>query len=75
MEKKDLAEGNIGAEGKYDVDFEDGKILVNIGYKGEQAEAGVYLKLNLMDVLKIAAAKSDNKIDDAAVAMIAGMLS
>ena len=74
-DKKDLVEGEIGSEGKYDVDFSEGKILVDIGYKGEQAEAGIYLKLDLIDMLKIAASKSENTIDDAAVAMIAGMLS
>ena len=69
-----IADGTIGAEGKYDVDFADGKINIDLGYKGEQAEAGVYLKLDLLSVLRIAASKTENKIDDNAVEFIAGLL-
>lgn len=73
--EKDLIDGQLGAEGKYDVDFVDGMIKVDVSYMGAQGEAGLYIKVDIIKMLKIAASKTDNKIDDAAVAMIAGMLS
>lgn len=73
--EKDLMDGALGSEGKYDVDFVDGKIKVDLSYMGAQGEAGLYIKLDLVAMLEMAAAKTDNKIDDAVVSMIKGMLS
>ena len=67
-------EGTIGEEGVYKFDFADGKIVVDMKYQGTQGEAGVYVKLDLIEMLRVAAAKTDNTIDDKAVEMIAGML-
>ena len=74
MEHKDLLDGPIGSEAAYDIDFVGGNIIMELKYNGLQASAGVYAKINLINVLEIAASKSDNKIDDQVVAMIKGML-
>lgn len=72
--EKDLVDGQLGAEGKYDVDFVDGKIKVEVSYMGAQGEAGLFIKLDLITLLEVAAKKTSNKIDDAAVAIIKGLL-
>jgi len=66
--------GNIGQEGDYEIKFEGGLFLINLGYKGEQAKLNIGLSLYLIQLLELAAKKTDNKIDDAAVSMIKGLL-
>ena len=70
----DVVEGQIGPESKYDVDLEKGKIVVKLDYAGEQAKAGIYLEVDLMDLLRKGALKTDNKLDDKAVEMIGALL-
>lgn len=75
MEKKDLISGMLGSEGSYDVDLIDGKVVVTVSYEGAQGSAGFHIKLDLILLMEMAAKKTDNKIDDALVAMLKGMLS
>lgn len=70
-----MIEGLIGSEGKYNVDLVDGKVVVDVSYEGNQGSAGFYIKLDLIGLMEMAAKKTDNKIDDALVAMLRGMLS
>lgn len=60
MEVKDLV----------DVDFVDGKIVLALNYVHQYGEAQLNLKLGLLDVIKLAASKTDNKIDDKIVSLI-----
>ena len=73
-EEKEIVSGEIGPETKYDVDFVDGKIIAKIDYKGEQVSAGSYVSISLIQALKVAALKTDNKIDDKIVKMIEALL-
>ena len=68
-------EGNIGAEGNYKYDFADGKVILAVGYVGDHGEAKLELSVSLVDLLRLAASKTDNSIDDALVEMIAKAIS
>lgn len=72
--EREIVSGEIGPETKYDVDFADGMIIAKVDYSGKQLSAGSYVKIKLMDALRAAALKTDNKIDDKAVAMIEALL-
>jgi len=74
MEKKDIVEGQIGPEAAYDVDFVDGKIKAELKYEGTQAGVGLFVEIGLIDALKKAVEKTDNKIDDAIVKMVEAAL-
>lgn len=75
MEAKNIVDGAIGPEASYDVDFVDGKIQIALKYDGKQADAALTVSVELIQALKIAASKTDNKIDDSMVSLIEGALS
>ena len=56
------------------LDFEGGQIKVKLSYDGKYADASVGISVSLIEALKIAAAKTENKIDDSMVDMIAKLL-
>lgn len=74
MEAKNIVDGAIGPEASYDVDFVDGKIKAELKYDGKQADVALVVEIELIEALKVAASKTDNKIDDAMVSMIEGAL-
>ncbi len=57
---------NMGA----DLDFKDGFVVVDYDYEHEFGKAGVHLKLDLVEILKKAAASTETNVDDKMVAMI-----
>lgn len=66
----DLAQGNLGAEVVYELDLVDGKLVLNVGYDGKQADANVIVKLEPGLFLDKLAALIPGKIDDAIIAML-----
>lgn len=44
-------EGQIGSEGKYELNFEGGKAVVGLDYGGADAEAEFKIKLNAIPVV------------------------
>ena len=72
--EKNIMEGEIGAEGEYALDFVEGHIVAKVGYKGKLMGAGLEVNISLIEALKVAALKTDNKIDDGMVAMLEAAL-
>ena len=69
----ELVSGEQG-DFNYSIDFEEGKFKVTVGFDGDQADGGLFINLGIIELLRIAAAKTDNTIDDAMVEMIAQAL-
>ena len=59
---KELVKGNIGAEGQYSLDFAAGNIKIGLGYDGKYADTSIVLSVSLIEALKVAAAKTENKM-------------
>ena len=72
--EKQIVDGQIGPEADYDVDFIDGKIVAKLNYAGKFGSAGLSVEIGLMDALRMAAAKSENKIDDTIVNLVEAAL-
>lgn len=70
----DVVDGKIGAEAEYNVDLVEGKIVIEVDYKGKQLETGLFLRLSLVQLLREAAKKTDNKLDDKLVDMIEAVM-
>lgn len=62
------------AEG-LEADFEAGQVVLKGEFKHEFGSVELNVKLPLIAVLKMAAAKSDNKIDDQLVELVEKALS
>jgi hypothetical protein len=50
-------------------------MVITADYAGTMAKAGIRIEVDVITLLKALAAKTDNKIDDALVAMVAGALA
>lgn len=70
----DVVEGSVGPEAKYEVDVVEGKVVVKLVYVGAESSALLQLDVGLVELLRKAAKKTDNTIDDAMVEMIANAL-
>lgn len=71
---EDLVKGAIGSEGSYDVDFKDAKVILNVSYAGDQAQASLSLSVSidlLMDKIKD---KIPGQIDDAVIDLLKSAL-
>lgn len=72
--EKQIAEGNIGAVGKYDFDFKEGKLCLEIGAAHGPAEASLVIKLDAVDVviasLKYAKEKIPGPLDNLAIDLV-----
>ncbi len=62
------------SEANYNIGFENGNVVIALTYGGDKINADLSIEVALIDLLKIAAAKTDNKVDDAIVAMVAKAL-
>jgi hypothetical protein len=56
------------------LDFKDGKVVVEAKYASEYIGGSLALEVPLLQIVKLAAAKTDNKIDDKIVEMIEAAL-
>jgi len=74
LEGKEVA-GEIGAGGSYSIDVDaNGFVLASASYKEGSAEALLSFRLDVIDLLKKAALKTDNTLDDSMVSMISAAL-
>lgn len=67
--EKDLVEGNIG-KAKYDVEFRDGKLVAELKYAHDLAEAGAFVHIPADSVLDAIAKAIPGQIDDAVIELI-----
>ena len=54
----------------YTLDFKGKKALVSAVYTNEVGNIDVGIEIDLVEILKIAASKTDNKIDDTIVKLV-----
>lgn len=74
LEGKEV-EGVFAKDGKYEVDVTDkGIVEAKAIYMVQGVEIAVTMKVDVIDILKMLAAKTSNTLDDAAIAMIASAL-
>ena len=71
---KDLVQGQLGEKVNYDVALKDGKFHIEIKADLGDAKAGMVIELDAIKFAEKLAAKSENKLDDAFVAMVKGAL-
>lgn len=65
-------EGKLGNAGGYKVDVkDDGTARVELDASGSGVKGGLFLDLDIVEILKAAAAKTSNGVDDAIVGTIA----
>lgn len=69
-----LAEGQLGSVGKWDVKFEQGKLVVEAVASVPVGEAGVVVKVGADQVLDALAAAIPGKVDDAVFGLIKSAL-
>lgn len=74
-EEKEILKKAIGSEGNLKIAAIDNKtIRIELEYDGDQADAGLFIKLDLFDALKAVALKTDTKLDDKALAIIESLM-
>lgn len=62
-------------EKKIDIDFVEGKVILKGSLEHALGKVELAVDASLVEILKVAAAKTDNKIDDQAVAFIEKLLA
>jgi len=68
---KELKAGEIGAEAKYVIEIVGSDAKISVDYAGKQASGGAYVQVGIVELLRAAAAKTENKVDDNLVEMVA----
>jgi hypothetical protein len=66
--EKDLLQGAIGTEGKYDVAFKDGKLVASLSYEGKLLGADVGIHIGAGQVLDALALAIPGHFDDGLIA-------
>jgi hypothetical protein len=69
-----IVEGNIGAVGKYDVEFKEGKLVVEVDANVAIGQAGLVVKIDAAKVIDAISAAIPGKIDDAVLGLIKAAL-
>lgn len=67
MDNKEIAQGQVGSVGKYDVEFKDGKLVAEIDAAAGPLEAGLLVKLDAGKVLDALAKAIPGTFDDAII--------
>lgn len=74
LEGKEV-EGSIGDKGAYSVDVDGyGLVRAEASYKMDSLKGGAYMEMHIIELLKMLALKTENQIDDKAIAIIDGLL-
>ena len=63
-------EGNITNNATYTLNFVDGCVYASVDYQTALGTISIEFDLSLIDILKLAASKTDNNIDDKIVALV-----
>lgn len=74
MVEADIIEGNVGTVGKYDVDFKEGKLQVQVTVAQPFGEAGLVVKVDAGYVLDALAKAIPGVIDDAFINVVKAAL-
>lgn len=69
-----LAQGNIGTVGKYDIDFKEGHLVLEIDANVPVGSAGLVIKVSAEKVLDAIAKAIPGTIDDAVIGVIKAAL-
>lgn len=72
--EKELAEGQLGPEAKYEVAFKEGALVASLDYQGKVLGAGVVVRLPVSQVVAALKAAIPGKIDDAVLDIIEAAL-
>ncbi len=70
MEDKEIVEGNLGSVGKYDVEFKEGNLVVEVDASFGPGSAGLVIKVGAGAVLDAIAKAIPGQIDDAVIGLI-----
>lgn len=70
----EIAQGDLGKDGRYSVQYKNGMIAIDLGYQGKYAGARIIVNVGLIEALEAAALSTQNKIDDKVVAMVKALL-
>lgn len=70
----DLAQGALGPNGKYDLKFEDGKLVIEANYEMEMAGAGVNVHVGAKQVVEAIKKAIPGQIDDVILDMLLAAL-
>ena len=60
----DVADGNLGAEAVYKLTLNEGKLKLSLDYDGKQADAGLYISLDVKQFIELLKDAIPGKIDD-----------
>jgi len=60
----DVAEGSIGPEAKYKMEIVEGKVKISVDYDGKQADAGMYVSIEIKQFVDMLKEAIPGKIDD-----------
>ena len=64
-------EGKLGQVGAYEIDVKaDGTARLELNAKSPGVSGGVFLEVDIIGLLELAVAKTDNKVDDGLVALV-----
>lgn len=74
MDEKQLAEGNLGAVGQYDIDFKEGKLCAELKASHGAVEGSMVVKLDAGAVLDAVAKAIPGQVDDAVFGLIKAAL-
>jgi len=67
---KDLVQGSVGPEAKYDVAFVGGQLVASLDYSGKELGGSLAIKIPVKAVLDAIAAKIPGTLDDSIIKLI-----
>lgn len=66
----DIAQGNLGTVGKYEIDLEGGFVVAKVGAGVAVGSAEMVVKISLIEILELAKKKIPGTIDDVVIDLI-----
>lgn len=74
LEGKEI-EGKIGDKGSYSVDVDGyGLVRAEAAYQMDGLRGGAFMEMHIIELLKMLALKTENTLDDKAIAIIESLL-
>lgn len=72
--EKDIVDGNIGSVGKYDLEFKEGKLKLEVVANVPVGEAGLVIKVDAGAVIDAIAKAIPGTVDDAVLGLVKAAL-
>lgn len=66
----EIAQGALGSAGKYDIEFKEGALVIEVTASVEMGSASLVIKVPAAKVLDAIAAAIPGKMDDAVIALV-----